>query len=155
MPTGDLETTEARAAVAGGAEKRAYVRRIFTEIAPRYDLLNHLLSFNIDRRWRRRALAALEWMRRPDGRYLDLCAGTLDVSAALTNERAFTGHVVAANFAEPMLRSGLGKVSRAKVSTVAADALELPLASASFDGGLAAFGIRNLTGLEEGFAEIL
>ena len=155
MALPDDEPTVARAAAAGGREKRAYVRRIFTEIAPRYDLLNHLLSFNIDRRWRRRALAALEWTRRPDGRYLDLCAGTLDVSAALTNERAFTGHVVAADFAEPMLRSGLGKVSRAKVSTVAADALELPLASASFDGGLAAFGIRNLTGLEEGFAEIL
>ena len=86
MPTGDLETTEereARAAAAGGAEKRAYVRRIFSEIAPRYDLLNHLLSFNIDRHWRRRAIARLDPGRRPGGVFVDLCAGTLDVSAQL------------------------------------------------------------------------
>ena len=151
----DDEPTVARAAAAGGREKRAYVRRIFTEIAPRYDLLNHLLSFNIDRRWRRRALAALEWTRRPNGRFLDLCAGTMDVAAALASERAFTGHVIAADFAEPMLRAGRGKASVERVSAVAADALELPLATASFDGGIAAFGIRNLSGLDEGFAEIL
>src|ERR687889_2167672 len=79
----DVDDALARAAAAGGAEKRAYVRRIFSEIAPRYDLLNHVLSLNIDRRWRRRAIAALGWPARPDGGYVDLCAGTLDVGAQL------------------------------------------------------------------------
>src|SRR5262245_29069776 len=94
MPTVDLETTEARAAAAGGAEKRAYVRRIFSEIAPRYDLLNHLLSFNIDRRWRRRAIAMLDPHRAPMGLYVDLCAGTLDVAAQLSQTAGFRGLVL-------------------------------------------------------------
>ena len=74
---------EARAAAAGSAGKREYVKRIFSEIAPRYDLLNHLLSAGIDRRWRAKAIDGLGWSSRPDAVYLDLCAGTLDVSAAL------------------------------------------------------------------------
>src|SRR3954466_1612688 len=106
MPSIDLETTEARAAAAGGAEKRAYVRRIFSEIAPRYDLLNHLLSLNIDKRWRRRAIAALRWERRPGGVYLDVCAGTMDVAAQLARRAGFRGFVIGADFAEPMLRIG-------------------------------------------------
>ncbi len=81
MPVNALETAESLAAAAGGAEKRAYVQRIFSQIAGRYDLLNHLLSFNVDKAWRRRAIAALGWERAPRGRYVDLCAGTLDVSA--------------------------------------------------------------------------
>ena len=63
----ELDAVEARAAASGGAGKRAYVRRIFSEIAPRYDLLNHVLSLNIDRGWRRAALADLGWRNRPDG----------------------------------------------------------------------------------------
>jgi len=100
MPPIDLETTEARAAAAGGAEKRAYVRRIFSEIAPRYDLLNHLLSFNIDRRWRRRAIAILDPTRRPGGVFVDLCAGTLDVAAELSRTRGFRGLVLGTDFAD-------------------------------------------------------
>jgi demethylmenaquinone methyltransferase/2-methoxy-6-polyprenyl-1,4-benzoquinol methylase len=92
--------------------KRAYVRRIFSEIAPRYDLLNHLLSLNVDRRWRRRAIAALGWTRRPTGVYVDLCAGTLDVGAQLAGQPGFRGTVVGADFAEPMLRAGAGKAPR-------------------------------------------
>src|SRR5438105_11842786 len=109
MAVTDLSANEAELAAAGGAIKRAYVRRLFSEIAPRYDLLNHLLSFNIDRRWRRRALAALAWERRPDGLYLDLCAGTLDVGAQLARANGFRGTIIAADFAEPMLRAGIGK----------------------------------------------
>src|SRR6185295_5585377 len=103
MPSIDLETTEARAAAAGGAEKRAYVKKIFSEIAPRYDLLNHVLSLNIDRRWRRKAIATLNIDRNPTGAYLDLCAGTLDVSAAISTTQGFRGLVIGADFAEPML----------------------------------------------------
>src|SRR3954463_9247188 len=132
-------TDDAR--VERGAQKRAYVRAIFSEIAPRYDLLNHLLSFNIDRVWRRRALRALAWQRSPSGAYLDLCAGTLDVSLALSRAAGFRGTVLGADFAEPMLRAGLGKIDARVVSPVTADALELPLPDSTMAGAIVAFGI--------------
>src|SRR3712207_3198333 len=106
MPVQEIQPDEARQAAAGGAAKRAYVRRIFSEIPSRYDLLNHVLSLNIDRLWRRRAIRALGWERAPDGVYVDLCAGTLDVGADLTRRRGFQGLVIGADFAEPMLRAG-------------------------------------------------
>src|SRR5687768_18186899 len=89
MPSVQTERSEALAAAAGSAEKRAYVRRVFSEIAPRYDLLNHLLSFSIDKRWRRRAVAALRWERDPAGVYVDLCAGTMDVANELARKPRF------------------------------------------------------------------
>ena len=154
MPTVDLETTEARAAAAGGAEKRAYVRRIFSEIAPRYDLLNHLLSFNIDRAWRRRAIAALDPLRNPTGVYIDLCAGTLDVASELSRTQGFRGLVLGTDFAEPMLRAGLDKAPRMLVAPVTADALELPVADGTAAGAIVAFGIRNVASLSAALAEV-
>jgi demethylmenaquinone methyltransferase/2-methoxy-6-polyprenyl-1,4-benzoquinol methylase len=134
-----------------GAEKRRYVRGIFTAIAPRYDLLNHLLSLNIDKRWRETAVDALGWQRRPDGRYLDLCAGTLDLAAALARRTGFRGHVIGADFVKPMLEQGRGKAGR--VSPVNADALALPMPDAAFDGATVGFGVRNLADLDAGLAE--
>lgn len=156
MPANELETAEARAAAAGveQAEKRAYVKRIFSQIAPRYDLLNHLLSFNIDGRWRRRAIAELDWPRSPRGTYLDLCAGTLDVGAELAHQLGFAGQVIGADFAEPMLRAGAGKAPQSVVAPVVADALELPLADDSAAGAIVAFGIRNVTDLDAGVREV-
>jgi demethylmenaquinone methyltransferase/2-methoxy-6-polyprenyl-1,4-benzoquinol methylase len=148
-----IELEAARAAAAGGAEKRAYVRRIFSEIAPSYDLLNHTLSLGIDRRWRRRAIAALQWRARPPGSYIDLCAGTLDVGAELAGQPGFGGFVVGADFAEPMLRAGAGKASRARLGPVVGDALELPLRDAAASGAIVAFGIRNLADLDAGLRE--
>ena len=160
MPVSDLERpapaeeVEAAAAAAGGAEKPAYVQRIFSQIAPRYDLLNHLLSFNIDKRWRRAAIAALDWKRSPAGTYVDLCAGTLDVSAQLARSPGFRGRIIGADFAEPMLRAGLGKAAGAVVSPVVADALALPLPDHSAAGAIVAFGIRNVAGLDRALREI-
>jgi demethylmenaquinone methyltransferase / 2-methoxy-6-polyprenyl-1,4-benzoquinol methylase len=155
MPiTVDADHRRADAAAAGGAEKRAYVQQIFSEIAPRYDLLNHVLSMNIDKAWRRRALEALVWSASPAGRYLDLCAGTLDVGAQLVRQSGFTGYVMAADFAEPMLRMGSGKAPRATLGPVAADALQLPVADGAFDGAIVAFGIRNVAALDAGLAEV-
>jgi demethylmenaquinone methyltransferase/2-methoxy-6-polyprenyl-1,4-benzoquinol methylase len=148
------EEATAEAAAAGGREKRAYVRRIFSEIAPRYDLLNHVLSLNVDRAWRRRALAALGWDARPGGVYLDLCAGTLDVGAQLARAPGFRGLVLGADFAEPMLRAGAGKAPRAALAPVAADALELPFADGSADGAIVAFGIRNVADLDAALREV-
>ena len=154
MPVSELETAEAQAAAAGGEAKRAYVQRIFSQIAPRYDLLNHLLSFNIDKRWRRRAIAALGWERAPSGVFIDLCAGTLDVSAQLSRSPGFTGRVMGADFAEPMLRAGAGKSSAEIVSPVVADALDLPIADGGADGAIVAFGIRNVADLDRGLREV-
>jgi demethylmenaquinone methyltransferase/2-methoxy-6-polyprenyl-1,4-benzoquinol methylase len=150
----EREQRTARSAAAGGTEKRAYVQRIFSEIAPRYDLLNRLLSFNLDRRWRRRAIRTLGWMRRPEGVYLDLCAGTLEIGAMLARRTGFRGLVVGADFAEPMLRAGRGKAPRRLLAPLAADALQLPIRGGSAAGAIVAFGVRNLADLDAGLAEV-
>jgi demethylmenaquinone methyltransferase/2-methoxy-6-polyprenyl-1,4-benzoquinol methylase len=147
--------TEASSAAAGGPAKRAYVQRMFSDIAPRYDLLNRLLSLGIDRSWRRAAIAALGWKERPRGGYLDLCAGTLDVAAQLASEPGFDGRVLAADFAEPMLRGGLGKGPPGRIGPVVADAVSLPIAPGSCDGAIVAFGIRNVAGLDEAMREVV
>jgi len=127
---------------------------MFSEIAPRYDLLNHLLSFNVDRRWRRRAIQALQWEQSPGGVYLDLCAGTLDVASELAQRPGFAGRIVAADFAEPMLRAGQTKVLGRPVLPVTADALSLPLPDACCAGAIVAFGVRNLSDLDAGLREV-
>ena len=133
------------------AQRAAYVRDMFTAIAPRYDFLNHLLSLNVDRSWRRAAVRRLGWERRPGGTYLDLCAGTLELAAALDREPGFAGRVVGADFALPMLALGKGKAPRAR--PVGADALTLPFATDQFDGAMCAFGVRNLADLDAGLRE--
>jgi len=153
-PAHEVESAEAQAAAEGGAAKRAYVRRIFSEIAPSYDLLNHVLSLNIDKRWRRRALEALGWSRAPDGLYVDLCAGTLDVGAELVRRPGFRGRVLGADFAEPMLRAGRGKAPADVLAPVVADALQLPLADDSAQGAIVAFGIRNVADLDAALREV-
>jgi demethylmenaquinone methyltransferase/2-methoxy-6-polyprenyl-1,4-benzoquinol methylase len=104
--------------------------------------------------WRRRALRALEWTRAPDGRYLDLCAGTLDVGAQLSRQRGFRGFIVGADFALPMLRAGAGKAPRTTLAPVAADAQQLPLPDDSVDGATVAFGIRNVESLDAALREV-
>jgi len=137
--------------VTGGDAKRAFVRHIFTAIAPRYDLLNHVLSLNGDRRWRRLAVDVLGWEAVPGGSFLDLCAGTLDLAAELGNRPGFSGTVHAADFVVPMLRRGAGKSAR--VVPAAADALRLPFADGTFDGAMVGFGVRNLMDLDAGLRE--
>ncbi len=147
-------STDAAGMAASGEGKRDYVRQIFSEIAPRYDLLNHLLSFNIDKRWRNRALAQLGWDSKPAGVFLDLCSGTMDVGAALVAIRGFTGTVIGADFAVPMLRHGAGKAPANRLVPVGADALALPVRSQSLDGAIVAFGIRNVADLGAGLREV-
>lgn len=146
-----MTPTDTRLPVTGGDAKRTYVREVFTGIAPRYDLLNHVLSLNADRRWRRRAVDALGWERHPDGRYLDLCAGTLDLAAELGNRPGFSGRVVAADFVPAMLEQGRGKSAR--TLPAAADALSLPFGDGAFDGATVGFGVRNLMDLDAGLRE--
>ena len=151
----DIDTATASAAAAGGAEKREYVKRIFSEIAPRYDLLNHVLSLNIDRRWRKKAIAQLGVDRDQAGRYLDLCAGTMDIAAEISRLPGFRGLVVGADFAEPMLRAGSTKIKGSGITPVTADAVQLPIASGQLAGAIVAFGIRNVAGLDEALREAL
>ena len=141
-------------APAQGPERGRQVRRLFSEIAPRYDLLNHVLSMNVDRRWRRRAIAELGWEARPDGIYLDACAGTFDLSLELARRPGFTGRVVGSDFALPMLVQGAPKLTGTSVQPVCADALRLPFPDGAFSGATVGFGVRNLADLDRGFAEL-
>jgi demethylmenaquinone methyltransferase/2-methoxy-6-polyprenyl-1,4-benzoquinol methylase len=139
-------------ALLSGDAKRSYVRDMFTAIAPRYDLLNHLLSLNIDRAWRRHAVRRLELARVPDGTYLDACAGTLDLAAEVARQHGFQGRVAAADFVVPMLQRGRAK-NRA-LRPVGADTLRLPFGDGSFDGAVVGFGIRNLVDVDAGLLEL-
>jgi demethylmenaquinone methyltransferase / 2-methoxy-6-polyprenyl-1,4-benzoquinol methylase len=137
--------------LSGGPEKRAYVRAIFTAIAPTYDRLNRIISFRFDQGWRRYAVARLEWEREPEGIYLDLCAGTSDFGAMLARRPGFRGRVVAADFVRPMLQ--LGRKKSARLAPVNADALELPFSDWAFDGAMVGWGMRNLVDPDAGLAE--
>jgi demethylmenaquinone methyltransferase / 2-methoxy-6-polyprenyl-1,4-benzoquinol methylase len=137
--------------VSGGPEKRAYVRDIFTAIAPTYDRLNRIISFHFDQGWRRQAIARLEWERKPEGIYLDLCAGTLDFGATLARRPGFRGRIVGADFVRRMLE--LGRDKSVRLLPVNADALDLPFPERSFDGAMVGWGVRNLVDLDAGLAE--
>lgn len=143
--------TESKLPVEGGPAKRAYVRAMFGAIAPTYDRLNRIISLNLDQRWRRTAIGRLDWERAPRGRYLDLCAGTLDFGAILTRQAGFQGQVIGADFVPAMLQCGRHKA--AGLQPVTADALALPFPDTSFDGAMVGWGMRNLVDLDRGFRE--
>ncbi|MGA8028629.1 MAG: bifunctional demethylmenaquinone methyltransferase/2-methoxy-6-polyprenyl-1,4-benzoquinol methylase UbiE [Bryobacteraceae bacterium] len=126
------------------------VRRMFAEIAPKYDFLNHLLSFNIDRWWRRtlrKRLASV--LERHDAKILDLCCGTGDV--LLNLQRVAKGTLYGADFCHPMLVAAREKGARALFE---ADALTLPIASNALDAITVAFGFRNLADYAAGLVEL-
>jgi demethylmenaquinone methyltransferase / 2-methoxy-6-polyprenyl-1,4-benzoquinol methylase len=135
------------------------VRAMFSAIAGRYDLLNHLLSANQDRRWRRRAIRLLS--PRKGERILDLCCGTGDLAIECLRRQPGCD-VVGADFALPMLQIAQQKggahggvsIDRAPLSFVAADALCQPFASESFDAAMVAFGARNFENTLNGLREM-
>lgn len=131
------------------------VRGMFDAIAPHYDRLNHLLSLNIDKRWRRRAAASLGEL--PEGPILDLCGGTGDLTVELAR-RYPDRRLVCADFATRMLRLADAKFERAgladRCETVTADARELPFEDDRFAAVTIAFGLRNLDDRERGLAEM-
>jgi demethylmenaquinone methyltransferase/2-methoxy-6-polyprenyl-1,4-benzoquinol methylase len=137
--------------VSGGPEKRAYVRDIFTAIAPTYDRLNRIISFRLDQGWRRYAVARLGWERKPEGIYLDLCAGTLDFGATLASRPGFRGRIVGADFVRRMLE--LGRHKSPRLAPINADALDQPFPDQAFDGAMVGWGVRNLVDLDAGLAE--
>lgn len=143
------------------ADASRKVREMFTEIAPRYDFLNHLLSLELDRLWRARTARRLRTiLQRPDARVLDLCCGTGDLAFALT--RGGPAKITGADFSHPMLvRANAKSITIARGDSAAspmafceADALHLPFADASFDLLTTAFGFRNLANYEVGLKEM-
>jgi demethylmenaquinone methyltransferase/2-methoxy-6-polyprenyl-1,4-benzoquinol methylase len=130
------------------------VREMFTSIAPRYDLLNHLLSFNIDRLWwRRTARSFRHILQRPGARALDLCCGTGDMAFALLRAGK-QAEIVGADFSHAMLARAREKSRGTSLQWFEADALRLPLPDASFDLVTSAFGFRNLADYDAGLREI-
>jgi len=136
-----------------GVEREKQVRQLFSEIAPRYDLLNHVLSLNIDRSWRKKAVDRLEWEDARGGVFLDACAGTFDLALELAERKRFEGRVVAADFAHPMLVQGGPKIAEAAVAAVCGDSLSLPFVDGFFDGVTVGFGVRNLADLRDGLVD--
>jgi demethylmenaquinone methyltransferase/2-methoxy-6-polyprenyl-1,4-benzoquinol methylase len=152
------------------ADASKKVREMFTQIAPRYDLLNHLLSLQIDRLWRARTAKRLQYiLGRPEALVLDLCCGTGDLALALA--RAGKARIIGADFAHSMLvrareksssldarpKQGTSSPSQGAASPMPffeADALNLPFADSSFDLVTTAFGFRNLANYEAGLREI-
>jgi demethylmenaquinone methyltransferase/2-methoxy-6-polyprenyl-1,4-benzoquinol methylase len=136
------------------------VQQMFNSIAPRYDLLNHVLSANIDRLWWRRTAARFEsLLANPDAAILDICCGTGDLTMALLRRRPRNARpVLASDFAHGMLSRGAQKFSARKPGqavalALEADALHLPLRSESLDLIVTAFGFRNLANYEAGLRE--
>jgi demethylmenaquinone methyltransferase/2-methoxy-6-polyprenyl-1,4-benzoquinol methylase len=136
-------------------DKARRVRAMFDQIAPRYDLLNHVLSLNIDKLWRRRVVAELaSILERPGARVLDLCCGTGDLSFAM-KRRAPGAEIVGLDFSSQMIGFAHEKTeARAPVGFVLGDATATPFASSSFDAVTIAFGLRNLSAIEAGLDEM-
>lgn len=148
--------TSPRAEPAGLDKSGRAIRDMFAAVAPRYDLLNHLLSGALDHGWRRCAARALAL---PVGaRVLDLCAGTGDQAVAVGKRG---GRVAAADFCLPMIARARGKFARlarrrrpGRAAPLVADALALPFAAGTFAGATVSFGLRNVADLGSALAQI-
>jgi demethylmenaquinone methyltransferase / 2-methoxy-6-polyprenyl-1,4-benzoquinol methylase len=133
------------------------VREMFTSIAPRYDLLNHVLSFNVDRWWWQRvARTFASILAQPNVRVLDLCCGTGDMAFALQRRAAnSSATILGADFSHAMLQRAYEKSEGPSPSWIEADALSLPFSDGEFDLVTSAFGFRNLADYDAGLREIL
>jgi demethylmenaquinone methyltransferase/2-methoxy-6-polyprenyl-1,4-benzoquinol methylase len=134
-------------------EHAGRVREMFGRIARRYDLLNHLLSVNIDKRWRRIVANRVreKLSANPRARVLDVACGTGDLSLSLFE---ITGAgVVGTDFCRPMLAIAAGKTN-GRIRFIEGDALDLPFRDGTFDVATIAFGLRNLSNVESGLAEL-
>jgi demethylmenaquinone methyltransferase/2-methoxy-6-polyprenyl-1,4-benzoquinol methylase len=139
-------------------EAAAHVREMFGRIAPRYDLLNHLLSLDIDKVWRRRVAKRFSAvLHDPAARVLDLCCGTGDLALAFRKEAPAGAEIVGSDFVPEMLARARAKAAAcaAGVTFVEADALALPFSNGTFDLVSCSFGFRNLANYERGLQEIL
>jgi len=132
------------------------VRDMFSSIAPKYDLLNHILSMNVDRMWWNRTARMFDSiLSRPDAQVLDLCCGTGDMTFALYRRmKGESTGLVGADFSHAMLVRAAEKTGEKHIRWVEADALRLPFSTGQFNLVTAAFGFRNLVNYDRGLAEI-
>ncbi len=136
--------------VAGSADRAPAVRRMFDQLAPKYDLANRVLSLGLDQGWRKQAIRALDTSA--SGTVLDLCAGTLDLTRMLLDAGAT--HVHSADFSQQMLDIGKEKLREDEPYTIhCADARSLPFEDNSMDGIICGFGLRNVPDLPVALAE--
>lgn len=128
---------------------------MFDSIAPRYDLLNHVLSCNIDRLWWRRTARRFRTiLADPNAAVLDICCGTGDMTLALLRHRSSAARpILAADFSHAMLARGAEKLRGHNAVAIEADALNLPVADSSLNLITTAFGFRNLANYESGLRE--
>jgi demethylmenaquinone methyltransferase / 2-methoxy-6-polyprenyl-1,4-benzoquinol methylase len=133
------------------------IREMFTSIAPRYDLLNHVLSFNVDRFWWWRTARRFEQiLNRSDSKVIDLCCGTGDMTSALARRAGKSNAgILGADFSHAMLERARQKSAGKSLDWIEADALNLPFADRQFDLVTAAFGFRNLADYDAGLHEIV
>jgi demethylmenaquinone methyltransferase / 2-methoxy-6-polyprenyl-1,4-benzoquinol methylase len=129
---------------------------MFSAIAPRYDLLNHVLSFNVDRLWWRRTARSFSGiLARPESRVLDLCCGTGDMTFALLRQGGQAGaEILGADFSHAMLQRASTKSAGTPLRWIEADALQLPFPDGHFNLVTSAFGFRNLADYDAGLREI-
>jgi demethylmenaquinone methyltransferase/2-methoxy-6-polyprenyl-1,4-benzoquinol methylase len=136
-------------------DKKKFVRDKFSSISSRYDLLNSVLSFQVDKYWRWKTTKQLNQFK--DGAVLDLCAGTLPLSLELTRQ-AKHRQVLAVDFCEDMLRSGVKTLPnddrRDRIFPVCGDGEEIPAPDNTFWGCTVAFGVRNLSRTQQGLNEM-
>ena len=154
--TGTTSSGTTPRGVSGEEAASRWVRGMFGRIAGRYDLLNHVLSFNLDKRWRARAVERVaDVLERPGTRVLDLCCGTGDVLLSLEARRGSA--VLGSDFCHPMLLEARRKISarRMRSPLFEADALALPLRAESLDLITVAFGFRNLANYRSGLTELV
>jgi demethylmenaquinone methyltransferase/2-methoxy-6-polyprenyl-1,4-benzoquinol methylase len=132
------------------------VQQMFSDVAPRYDLLNHVLSCNVDRIWWWRAARTFAHiLQRPNARVLDLCCGTGDMTLALRRRAGNAeNQIVGADFVHAMLVRAAPKTVKKNVLLLEGDALQLPVGDATFDLVTSAFGFRNLANYDAGLQEI-
>ena len=152
------KTVGARPAGTNDAESAsAAVREMFNTISPRYDLLNHLLSLNIDRMWWwRTARRFRHILRRNEAEVLDLCCGTGDMAFALYRQaKGSRAEITGADFAREMLVRAERKGKDTPIKWVEADAMHMPFGEGTFDLVTSAFGFRNLVDYDAGLREIV
>ena len=135
------------------------IRRMFGQIAPWYDFLNHLLSLNVDRAWRRKAVRLVPPGPPERGPILDLCTGTGDLALEYDRAANGTASIVGADFCPAMLSRAVAKAARGgaagRVTFVEADAQALPFADGTFQLVSNAFGLRNVADTDRGLAEMV
>lgn len=140
-----------------GKDKSSYVQETFNSIAKRYDLMNTLMSFGLDRSWRKKAVHTVE--AKPGMHIVDVCCGTGQLSLQLALTVGTTGHITGLDFSQNMLEKAREHVSgsayQSNIELIQGDAMSLPFEDNSFDGATVGWGLRNLPDLEKGIREMI